>query len=254
MRNCRDFFGDDSFLVISGDALTDIDLTRFHARHKEAGGIATLAGKRVEDTREYGVMIHDEDGASWASRRRLPREEALSDLGNCGIYMFEPAIFDYFPERPFVDWAKDVYPALLENDVPFYVHEIDEYWNDVGSLAELRQGTFDALEGKLELEIGGEEIDEGLLAGAGSTMDGITLVEPPVVDRATRRDRAQRAPRGAGRDRRQRDHRRGKRPEGDDRPARHRGAAGEHPHRRHRRPGRHCREPAGRAGETAQAS
>jgi mannose-1-phosphate guanylyltransferase len=180
VRNCRDFFGDESFLVISGDALTDIDLTRFHERHKQAGGIATLAGKRVEDTREYGVMIHDEDGRISGFQEKVPREEALSDLGNCGIYMFEPAIFDYFPDRPFVDWAKDVYPTLLENDVPFYAHEIDEYWNDVGSLAELRQGTFDALEGKLELEIGGEQIEEGLIAGAGSGMDGIALVEPPV--------------------------------------------------------------------------
>ena len=59
--------------------------------------------------------------------------------------MFEPSIFDYFPDRPFVDWAKDVFPALLENDVPFHIHEVREYWNDVGSLGELRQGTFDAL-------------------------------------------------------------------------------------------------------------
>jgi mannose-1-phosphate guanylyltransferase/mannose-1-phosphate guanylyltransferase/phosphomannomutase len=180
VRNCRDFFGDESFLVISGDALTDIDLTRFAERHRAAGGIATLAGKRVADTREYGVMIHDENGRISGFQEKPDPAEALSDLGNCGIYLFEPAIFDYFPERPFVDWAQDVYPALLENDVPFYVHEIQEYWNDVGSLAELRQGTFDALEGKLELDIAGEKIDEGLIAGDGSSLEGIALMEPPV--------------------------------------------------------------------------
>ena len=63
--------------------------------------------------------------------------------------MFEPEIFDYFPDRPFVDWAQDVFPALLEQDVAFYGHEIAEYWNDVGSLEEYRQGNFDALEGKV---------------------------------------------------------------------------------------------------------
>src|SRR5206468_2871870 len=80
-------------------------------------------------------------------------EEALSDLGNCGIYCFSPEIFDYFPASDFVDWANDVFPVLLANDVPFYIHEIDEYWNDVGSLDELRSGTFDALEGRLHIEV-----------------------------------------------------------------------------------------------------
>jgi mannose-1-phosphate guanylyltransferase len=162
VRSCAEFFGEESFLVISGDALTDIDLDAFAARHREAGGIATLAVKRVPDTREYGVVLHDGAGRITGFQEKPEPEEALSDLGNCGIYLFDPAIFDYFPDRPFVDWAKDVYPALLENDVPFYIHELDEYWNDVGSLAELRQGTFDALHGKLRLQMQGEKLRPGL--------------------------------------------------------------------------------------------
>lgn len=162
VRACKEFFGDEPFLVISGDALTDIDLSAFAKRHHEAGGIATLAVKRVPDTREYGVVLHDRDGRITGFQEKPEPDEALSDLGNCGIYMFDPRIFDYFPETPFVDWAKDVYPALLENDVPFYIHELSEYWNDVGSLAELRQGTFDALNGKLRLEMQGEELRPGL--------------------------------------------------------------------------------------------
>jgi mannose-1-phosphate guanylyltransferase len=162
VRACAEFFGDEPFLVISGDALTDIDLTAFAARHREAGGIATLAVKQVADTREYGVVLHDRDGRITGFQEKPAPEEALSDLGNCGIYMFDPSIFDFFPERPFVDWAKDVFPALLENDVPFHIHEVREYWNDVGSLGELRQGTFDALKGELHLEMQGEEIAPGV--------------------------------------------------------------------------------------------
>jgi len=80
--------------------------------------------------------------------------------------MFEPEIFDYFPEPPFADWAQDVFPALLEHDVPFHIHELREYWNDVGSLGELRQGTFDALGGELRLEMAGKEVKPGvILAG-----------------------------------------------------------------------------------------
>ncbi len=146
VRNVADFFGDDPIVIISGDALTDIDLRKLVERHRSAGGIATLTVKKVPDTREYGVVIHDADGRIQGFQEKPDPAEALSDLGNCGIYVFSPEIFDYFPERPFADWAQDVFPALLENDVPFYVHEIDEYWNDVGSLHELKSGTFDALE------------------------------------------------------------------------------------------------------------
>ncbi len=164
VRACAEFFGDEPFLVISGDALTDIDLSAFVARHREAGGIATLAVKRVADTREYGVVLHDREGRITGFQEKPEPEEALSDLGNCGIYLFDPRIFDYFPDRPFVDWAKDVFPALLANDVPFFIHEVQEYWNDVGSLAELRQGTFDALNGELRLEMESQEVQPGVSA------------------------------------------------------------------------------------------
>jgi mannose-1-phosphate guanylyltransferase len=180
VRACAEFFGDEPFLVISGDALTDIDLTAFAARHREAGGIATLAVKRVADTREYGVVLHDREGRITGFQEKPAPEEALSDLGNCGIYMFDPAIFDYFPETPFVDWAKDVFPALLENDVPFYIHEVEQYWNDVGSLAELRQGTFDALRGELHLEMEGEQVRPGVTVVGSSPLREDTDVDGDV--------------------------------------------------------------------------
>jgi mannose-1-phosphate guanylyltransferase/mannose-1-phosphate guanylyltransferase/phosphomannomutase len=180
VRACGDFFEGEAFLVISGDALTDIDLSAFAARHREAGGVATLAVKQVADTREYGVVLHDRDGRITGFQEKPAPEEALSDLGNCGIYIFEPQIFDYFPDRPFVDWAKDVFPTLLANDVPFHIHQIGEYWNDVGSLAELRQGTFDALRGELRLQVEGEEVAPGVTVASGSVVPDDADVEGPV--------------------------------------------------------------------------
>jgi mannose-1-phosphate guanylyltransferase len=179
VRACADFFGDESFLVISGDALTDIDLTAFAARHRETGAIATLAVKQVADTREYGVVLHDRDGRITGFQEKPAPAEALSNLGNCGIYMFRAEIFDYFPERPFVDWAQDVFPVLLEHDVPFHIHEVAEYWNDVGSLAELRQGTFDALRGELGLEISGSELTPGVILAGGTSLPADSEVEGP---------------------------------------------------------------------------
>jgi mannose-1-phosphate guanylyltransferase len=180
VRACADFFGSDAFVVISGDALTDIDLGAFAARHREAGGIATLAVKKVSETREYGVVLHDRDGRITGFQEKPSPEEALSDLGNCGIYIFEPNIFDYFPERPFVDWAKDVFPTLLENDVPFHMHEVREYWNDIGSLGELRRGTFDALRGELRLQVEGEEVAPGVIVAGDSTVPESAEIEGPI--------------------------------------------------------------------------
>ncbi len=166
VRNVADFFGDEPVVVVSGDALTDLDCAALLERHRSAGGIATLAVKRVADTREYGVVIHAEDGRIEGFQEKPDPAEALSDLANCGIYCFSPEIFDHFPEQAVADWAQDVFPVLLERDVPFFVHEIDAYWNDVGSLDELRQGTWDALRGDL-----GIEITEG-----GSSLDGVEVV------------------------------------------------------------------------------
>jgi len=180
VRNVADFFGDEPIVIVSGDALTDIDPNALVERHRSAGGIATLTVKKVPDTREYGVVIHDPDGRIQGFQEKPDPAEALSDLGNCGIYCFDREIFDYFPDEPFADWAQDVFPRLLEHDVPFFVHEIQDYWNDVGSLEELRRGTFDALEGRLRLELSGEEVRPGVVVGAGTSVDAAAEVDPPV--------------------------------------------------------------------------
>lgn len=172
--------GGEPFLIISGDALTDIDLTKLIERHKSAGGVATLTVKRVPDTREYGVVLHDEAGRITGFQEKPEPEDALSDLGNCGIYVFSPEIFDYFPDTEFVDWAQDVFPVLLERDVPFFIHEIDEYWNDVGSLGELRSGTYDALTGALDLGIPGTGSSDGKYSATEGALDNAELAEGPI--------------------------------------------------------------------------
>ena len=190
VRNAREHFGDETFLVISGDALTDIDLTALWQAHKAKGGIATLALKRVDDPREFGVVIVGEDGRIQGFQEKPEPAEALSDLGNCGIYVFEPEIFDYFPEREFVDWAMDVFPRLLDEDVSFYGHEIAEYWNDVGSLEEYRQGNFDALEGRVHVDVPGSangelpgdaEVEGAVFIGAGCEIASRVRLTGPVV-------------------------------------------------------------------------
>jgi mannose-1-phosphate guanylyltransferase len=170
VRNAAEFLGD-SFLVISGDALTDIDLAAMRDFHESHDGVATLATKRVDDTSQFGVAITGSDGRIQGFQEKPDPAEALSDLANCGIYMFRKEIFDFFPDpgtskaagegdpAGFADWAMDVFPRLLESDVPFYSHEIEAYWNDIGNLEELREGNIDALTGAVEVDREGELVD-----------------------------------------------------------------------------------------------
>ncbi len=183
VREVADFLtADGDFFVIAGDALTDIDLTAMRRIHDSHDGIATLAVKRVSKTSEYGVVIHDSDGRVQGFQEKPPAAEALSDLANCMIYMLRPEIFDHFPAQPVVDFAMDVFPALLDADVPFYVHEIDAYWNDVGNLHELLRGNFDALSGKVKVRTEAVEVGEGILAPAGwEPSNGIDLTGPALI-------------------------------------------------------------------------
>jgi mannose-1-phosphate guanylyltransferase len=189
VRNAAGFLGD-SFLVIAGDALTDIDLGAMRDFHESHDGVATLATKRVRDTSQFGVVITDSDGRIQGFQEKPDPAEALSDLANCCIYMFRSEVFDFLPEPGaskaaapgdppgFADWAIDVFPALLAGDVPFYSHEIAAYWNDIGNVEELRQGNFDALRGAVKVEPGAPEMAEGIRAA--SPLGGAE-VEPPVL-------------------------------------------------------------------------
>src|SRR5918995_1203229 len=191
----RDFLSEtDSFLIISGDALTDIDLTAMREAHEanvERGAIATLATKRVDHTSQFGVAITDAEGRIQGFQEKPEPAEALSDLANCGIYMFRSEIFDHFPppdhkspagdnDQPpgFVDWALDVFPALLDGDIPFHSHEIDAYWNDIGSVGEFVQGNVDALHGDVTIAHGAEEVSSGVYAGSGSDLDAVKVKSP----------------------------------------------------------------------------
>jgi mannose-1-phosphate guanylyltransferase/mannose-1-phosphate guanylyltransferase/phosphomannomutase len=171
VRNVREFFDDGPFCVMAADALTDIDLQALARTHAEHEWIATLATKRVPNVSEYGVVVTGGDHRVQGFQEKPDPAEALSDLANCMIYVLEPEIFDYFPDKQEVDFALDVFPALLEHDVPFGVHVADAYWNDVGSVPEYLQGNLDALNGAVDVEPAGTVID----AEAGGELGGVEL-------------------------------------------------------------------------------
>jgi mannose-1-phosphate guanylyltransferase/phosphomannomutase len=177
----RELLGDGTFVVVSGDALTDADLSSLVSAHRRRGAIATIAVKEVDDPSHYGVVVHDPAGRVTGFQEKPAKVEALSNLCNCGIYAFEPAIFGLIPPDTFVDYAKDVFPRLLAAGEPFHTWHLDGYWNDVGSIREYRRSNFDALLGRVAVTIPGRELRLGVWLGEGTEVADDVAIVPPVL-------------------------------------------------------------------------
>ena len=180
VKKVEDYFDGNTFIVISGDALTDINLTKVIEFHKKKGGIGTLVLTEVEDTSQYGVVILTKDKKITGFQEKPLSGEAETNLANSGIYVFESEIFNYIPKSKFYDFGKNVFPALLEKSVVYYGYKHNQYWNDVGSLDEYQLGNFDALEGKVEVIIPGEQVKEGLWIGKSCRIQEDVVIIPPV--------------------------------------------------------------------------
>jgi mannose-1-phosphate guanylyltransferase len=181
VKNNADFLGEDTFLVMSGDVLTDIDLTGLIAAHRLHDSIATMSVKEVADPSLYGVVVADDDDRVVGFQEKPTIEEARSRLCNCGIYVFEPEILSYIPAGEFDDFGTRLLPDLLRKRLPYHIYRVDEYWNDVGSLKELVQGNVDALESKVDVEIPGLEIRPGVWVDERTLLPASARLEPPLV-------------------------------------------------------------------------
>ncbi len=161
-----EYYLDEPFLVISGDALTDFDLTALVDFHKESGAAATLTLHRVPNPLEYGVVIADEAGRILRFQEKPRWDEVLGNTVNTGIYVIDPSIFDLIPNgRPF-DFSNDVFPEMLRRRLPLYGFVADGYWTDVGTADEYRRANSDAVNGKAGIDLPHPE--GGLMLGEGA--------------------------------------------------------------------------------------
>ncbi|WP_366923769.1 NDP-sugar synthase [Metallumcola ferriviriculae] len=146
----NEWFLDETFIVISGDALTNIDITAAYAYHKRKQALATIVLKEVDDVSQFGVVALDSQGKISQFQEKPAPEQAISNLANTGIYIFEPEIFKYIPPATFFDFGKDLFPKLVERELPFYGVDIGHYWSDIGTILNYIQGNFDMAAGKVQ--------------------------------------------------------------------------------------------------------
>ena len=172
---------DDTFVVVMGDALTDVDLRELVAFHQERGALATLALMRVEDTSQYGVVELDAQDNIVGFQEKPHPSQAISTLANTGIYVLEPEALDYIPEGAFFDFANDVFPRLLEAGEKFVGYQGNFYWSDVGTLKAYRQAQHDALAEKVRLRIPGQGRDGGLWLNQDAWLHPAALLEGKAV-------------------------------------------------------------------------
>jgi NDP-sugar pyrophosphorylase family protein len=161
-------FFNETFVIVSGDALTDVDLGQLLEAHRAKGALATIALKEVADPSDFGVVITENDGRIKAFQEKPRQEEALSRLANTGIYIFEPEIFKHIPENTVYDFGKQLFPRLVELGAAFYGKKIDAYWCDIGSLIQYRLAHYDILRGLVRVDVPGNWHPNALYVGDNS--------------------------------------------------------------------------------------
>jgi mannose-1-phosphate guanylyltransferase/phosphomannomutase len=179
VRNAREQLHE-TFLVISGDALTDVDLGELVAFHRDSGAMATVALKHMENPLEFGIVITREDGRIERFLEKPHWGQVFSDTINTGIYVLEPEIFEHIPDGS-SDFAGDIFPRLLELGVPLFGFVVDGYWEDVGNLDAYQRAHQDILDGRVRLDIGGFEVRPGLWLGEGAEVDPDARLDGPVL-------------------------------------------------------------------------
>lgn len=179
VKNAEDFL-DEPFLVISGDGITDYDLTAAIEYHRQKGGIVTLVMARENTPLEYGVVMCDDEGKIIRFLEKPSWSEVFSDTVNTGIYVIEPRIFDYFEANCFFDFSKDLFPLLMEKGEALYGYIAGGYWSDIGNLEQYRQTQFDLLDGKVKASIKGNQVEKGIWLGKNVVLDRTVKLVPPV--------------------------------------------------------------------------
>ncbi len=172
----------ETFLVISGDVVTDIDLGQILRFHRQRGAVATIGLTPVENPLEFGIVITRSDGSIERFLEKPTWGQVFSDTVNTGIYVFEPQVFDFIAEVGSVDFSSDVFPALLEAGVPLFGAIVEGYWEDVGTLESYLSAHLDVLDERVMVDIAGFRVNDDVWLGEGADVSpAATIVGPSII-------------------------------------------------------------------------
>ena len=180
VRNARSFL-DTQFLVVSGDALTDVDLNAAARFHREHQAMVTIVLKKTENPLEFGLVITDKEGRIVKFLEKPGWGEVFSDTINTGIYIIEPEVLSSVPDDQPFDFSRGLFPQLLENRVPLYGYVADGYWCDVGNLEQYLAVHRDILDGLVDIKIPGHRLENNVWIGDGVEIDDTVEITGPVL-------------------------------------------------------------------------
>ncbi|MBI4667935.1 MAG: NDP-sugar synthase [Elusimicrobia bacterium] len=178
----KNFFRHETFIVLSGDGVSEINLNELEAHHKRNKAAATIVLSQIDARFEYGLVKIADNQKVTALIEKPSWREAFAPYVNTGIYMFEPEILNMIPDDGTFDFARDLFPKLLARDAPVYGYPLDGYWCDIGNLKEYKRCHKDILEGRAGIKISGKEIEPNIWLGTESKIaKGVTLKGPAAI-------------------------------------------------------------------------
>jgi len=157
VKLAQEHIGNDNFIIISGDLVTDFDFQKIFDYHKAKQSKLTITLTSVDNPLEFGVVIANDEGKIEKFLEKPSWSEVFSDTINTGIYVIEPEILDYIPNHQNFDFAKDLFPRLMNEGVELMAGYAEGYWRDVGNPESYRDVYDDILNGKVKINIAGEK-------------------------------------------------------------------------------------------------
>jgi mannose-1-phosphate guanylyltransferase / phosphomannomutase len=180
VRNAGDALHEGTFLVISGDALTDMDLTAMVNYHKDNGALVTVGLAKVPNPLEFGIVITAEDGRIQRFLEKPSWGQVFSDTVNTGVYVMEPEVLAEVPPGEMVDWSGDIFPKLVKRGAPLFGYISDGYWEDIGSHESYLKAQADILSGRVRTDIAGFEVSPGVWVAEGAEVDPDVALTGPL--------------------------------------------------------------------------
>lgn len=181
VKRCEDFFDDDTLVVVGGDDLADIDITRLVRFHTDKKALTTIALSLVDDPSEYGIALLNDRGRITRFLEKPKGEVIFSNSANTGVYVFDRHVLELIPKGVRYGFGNNLFPMLLEQKTRFYGYLTSSYWKDVGNLRQYQEAHRDALSGRLDIKLPVPEVRKYVWMGKNVEIDPSAEIGYPVL-------------------------------------------------------------------------